>query len=264
MRGVLLFVLILFGHAQVACYAAAIHDAAKKGDIEAIAAALDSGADANESDGLVTPLYIVAMRSNLEATRLLIKRGADVNLATKYGMPLHAAAKVGCLDCVKLLVEAGADANALTPDREPPVHFAKKFGNPDVADYLFSNGYQVPVSPPVSAMLGSADPVRGKTLFKKGCGSCHDVAPNMRVRYGPSLWGIVGRPRASIAKFQYSQSLMAAGGNWDYEELNGFISDPRRVLPGTDMDAKGYQDLKDRADLIVYLRSLSQNPVALP
>ena len=244
--------------------AAVSHDAAKKNDIAGLAAALDGGADVNESDGLGTPLYIAAIRGNPEATRFLIERGADVNFPNEFGTPLHAAAKVGCLACVKLLVEAGADANALTPAREPPIHFARKFGHLDVADYLFRNGYQIPVANPVSAMLRGANPVKGKALFMRGCGGCHDPTANMRIRYGPPLWGIVGRPRASIAKFRYSQTLVEAGGSWTYEELNSFISDPRRVLPGTDMDAKGYQESGDRADLIIYLRSLSDTPEVFP
>jgi cytochrome c len=244
--------------------AAAIHDAAKNDDIAGLAVALDSGADVNEGDRLGAPLYIAAIRGNVEATRYLINHGADVNLPTEFGTPLHAAAKVGCLACVKLLVEAGADVNALTAAREPALHFARKFGHSDIADYLFWNGYQVPVAPSISAMLDRADPLKGKTLFLRGCGGCHDPTPNMRIRYGPPLWGIVGRPRASIAKFRYSQTLMEAGGRWNCEELNSFISDPRRVLPGTDMDAKGYQKLEDRADLIVYLRSLGQTPEVIP
>ena len=57
---------------------------------------------------------------------------------------------------------------------------------------------------------------------------------------------------------------MEAEGNWDYEELNRFIADPMRVLPGTDMEAHGYQKLEDRADLIAYLRTLSDSPEPLP
>ena len=57
---------------------------------------------------------------------------------------------------------------------------------------------------------------------------------------------------------------MEAGGSWDYEELNRFIADPMRVFPGTDMEAKGYQKLEDRADLIAFLRTLSDSPVPLP
>ncbi len=247
----------------IATKAGAIHDATKKDDIAGIAAALDAGADANENDGLVTPLYIAAIRGKPESVSLLIKRGADAHLATELGMPLHAAAKAGCLACVKLLVEAGADVNALTLKREPAIHFAKKFGYSEVADYLFTHGHITPVPPPISEKLINADPMKGKSLFLKGCAGCHDATANMMKRYGPPLWGIVGRPRASIAKFKYSLPLMEAGGSWNYEELNGFISDPRRYFPGTEMEAEGYQNIEERADLIAYLRSLSENPVAL-
>jgi cytochrome c len=65
MRGFLLFVLILFGHIPVASHAAAIHDAAKKGDVAGIAAELDAGADINAIDGGATPLYFAARRGTL-------------------------------------------------------------------------------------------------------------------------------------------------------------------------------------------------------
>ena len=264
MRANLLVLLLCFWLFPLEANAAAIHDAVKKGDIAGIAAAIAAGADVNESDGLVIPLYLSAIRGNAEAVKLLIERGADVNLPTEFGMPLHGAATTGCLDCVKLLVEAGADVNAITPYREPAIHLATKFGFSDIADYLLKHGYVVPVPPPISAKLKSADPLKGKTLFLKGCAECHDAAADMRIRVGPPLWGIVGRPKASNAKFKYSPSLMKAGGKWDYEELNGFIADPRRVIPGLLMAAKGYQDLEDRADLIAYLRTLSDNPESLP
>ena len=69
--------------------AAAIHDAAKKGDIAAIAAALDAGANVNESDGLATPLYYAVNRQHLEAAKLLLERGANVNAISKIGGPPH-------------------------------------------------------------------------------------------------------------------------------------------------------------------------------
>jgi cytochrome c len=257
-------VLMCFCLGPLPAKAAAIHDAAKKGDMAGIAAALDGGADVNQIDGLVTPLYVAAINSNPEAVKLLITHGADVNLPTKFGEPLHAAAQRGCLACVKLLVEAGADVNALAPERKPAVHLAKKFGYSDVVDYLFKHGYIAPVPSPISADLNNADPSRGKTLFLRGCSGCHDATTKMKNGRGPHLWNIVGRPKASIATWTYSQPLQEAKGNWDYEELNGFISDPMRVLPGTDMEAKGYQNSEDRADLIAYLRTLSDSPEPLP
>lgn len=264
MRVKSIFFFVLFLIIAPTSQAAAIHDAAKKGDLAEIARALDGGADANEIAGLVTPLYVAAINGHLEAVQLLIARGADVNLSIKFGTPLHAAAQKGCLACVKLLVEAGADVNALAPERKPVIHLAKKFGYSDVADYLVKHGYIFPVPPPISGKLNSADPIKGKTLFLRGCSGCHDATSKMKNGRGPHLWNIVGRPKGSIATWSYSKVLLEAKGNWDYEALNGFIFDPMRVMPGTDMEAHGYQKLEDRADLIAYLRSLSQNPGALP
>lgn len=259
----LVFLMCLF-LSPIPAKAAALHDAAKKGDIAGIVAALDSGADVNEIAGLVTPLYVATINTNIEAMKLLIERGADVNLPAKFGAPLHAAAQRGCLDCVKLLVNAGADVNALTPERKPAIHLAKKFGYSEVADYLVIHGYINPVPPPVSPKLNGADLIKGKKLFLGGCSGCHDGTAKMRNARGPHLWNIVGRPKASIPTLKYSQALKEMGGAWDYEELNRFIADPMRVLPGTDMEAHGYQKLEDRADLIAYLRTLSDAPAPLP
>jgi cytochrome c len=55
-----------------------------------------------------------------------------------------------------------------------------------------------------------------------------------------------------------------AGGTWTFEELNLFISNPARALPGTDMLFSGLQDEKQRVDLIAYLRTLSDTPSPLP
>ncbi len=174
--------------------AAAIHDAAKKGDVAALTAALDSGAEINASDGIATPLYYAIDRAHLEAAKMLIGRGADANVAAKWGPPLlaaaesgkpefvkllldagadaavvfkgqtalHAVARNGCLDCVVALVEKGADVNALTSLRQPPIHFAREKGHEAVADYLLSHGYVFPAPPPVSSRLAVADPVQGR------------------------------------------------------------------------------------------------------
>jgi cytochrome c len=89
MRMVLSFLLlVIVGLAST--HAAALHDGARNGDVAAIAAALDGGADVNANDGS-TALYIAARRGHLEAVRLLIERGADVNAQTRSGTALLAA-----------------------------------------------------------------------------------------------------------------------------------------------------------------------------
>jgi cytochrome c len=48
-----------------------LHDAAKIGDMKAISAALDKGADVNESDGIATPLYLAVAGGHVEAVKQL-------------------------------------------------------------------------------------------------------------------------------------------------------------------------------------------------
>ena len=94
--------------------AAPIHDAAKKGDVPAITAALEAGADVNESDGLATALWYAARRGHEDAAKLLIARGADVNLTTKSsGPPLLGAIERRNGILVKLLLASGANPNGL-------------------------------------------------------------------------------------------------------------------------------------------------------
>ncbi len=81
---------------------------------------------------------------------------------------------------------------------------------------------------------------------------------------GPNLWGVVGRQRASEPGFNYSGAMKAKGGNWTIEDLNQFITNPRGFIPGTNMTFAGIPRGSDRADVITYLNSLSDNPAPLP
>ena len=81
MREVLLFILLVLVHIPIVSHAAAIHDAAMKGDVAAITAALDAGAGVDESDGSATPLYLAVRGGHIAAAKLLMERGADVNAA---------------------------------------------------------------------------------------------------------------------------------------------------------------------------------------
>src|SRR2546429_445311 len=81
---------------------------------------------------------------------------------------------------------------------------------------------------------------------------------------GPNLWGVIGRPKASEAGFNYSAALKAKGGTWAIDDLNQFINNPRGYIPGTNMTFAGIQRGGERADVIAYLNSLSDNPAPLP
>ena len=58
--------------------------------------------------------------------------------------------------------------------------------------------------------------------------------------------------------------LAGVGGAWGYEELNGFLLKPKKFAPGTKMAFAGLKKAHDRANLIAWLRTLSDSPRPLP
>ena len=65
-----------------------IHEAVRKGNIEAVKQHLDSGTDVNlKGDQMKwTPLHWAASKVHNETAKLLIKKGADVNAVNKEGL----------------------------------------------------------------------------------------------------------------------------------------------------------------------------------
>jgi len=116
---------------------------------------------------------------------------------------------------------------------------------------------------PIEQLLANADMKRGENSAKK-CQACHTFNKGGRNLVGPNLWGVVGRQRASEPGFNYSGAMKAKGGNWTIEDLNQFITNPRGFIPGTNMTFAGIPRGSDRADVITYLNSLSDNPAPLP
>jgi cytochrome c len=116
---------------------------------------------------------------------------------------------------------------------------------------------------PIEQLLANADLGRGENAAKK-CAACHTFNKGGRPLVGPNLWGVVGRPRASEAGFNYSAALKSKGGNWTIDELNQFIANPKSTVPGTNMTFAGVPRATERADIIAYLNSLSDNPAPLP
>lgn len=121
-----------------------------------------------------------------------------------------------------------------------------------------------PTIEPVLPLLADADVAKGEQVFKQ-CATCHDVTQGGPNKVGPNLWNIVGAPHAHAEGYNYSSAMQALHDKpWTYEDLNHFLLSPRGYIPGTKMTFAGVRRVQDRADVIAYLRTLSDNPAPLP
>jgi cytochrome c len=122
---------------------------------------------------------------------------------------------------------------------------------------------QQPAEVPLAQLLANADSKRGEQTAQV-CQACHSFEKGGPTKIGPNLWGIVGRMRASIAGFDYSNGMKSKGGTWTLEDLNTFLTSPSSFVPGTKMTFAGIPQGGRRADVLAYLNTLSDNPAPLP
>ena len=115
----------------------------------------------------------------------------------------------------------------------------------------------------ISSLLASASFKKGEKIFNK-CGACHNYKKDSKSKIGPNLWDLINRPKASVSGFAYSKALSEYGGKWTFEELDEFLYKPKEYINGTKMIFSGLNNFKDRADLILWLRQQSNNPIPLP
>ena len=130
-----------------------------------------------------------------------------------------------------------------------------------------AGGEAAPAEESVLPLLASADPAAGEAVFKR-CAACHTPEQGGPNKVGPNLWDIVDRPVASHEGFSYSGAMkeFAEGGQntWTYDHLDHFLLNPKGLVPGTAMSFAGLKNVQDRADLIAYLHTLSDQPAPLP
>ena len=112
-------------------------------------------------------------------------------------------------------------------------------------------------------LLSLGDIAHGEKVFKK-CSACHMVAADGKNMIGPNLWGVIGRNAGSISDYNYSKAMIAYGKEWSFEEMNAYLIKPQAYIKGTKMAFAGLRKEKDRASVILFMNSKSNNPKPLP
>ena len=114
---------------------------------------------------------------------------------------------------------------------------------------------------PLAERLAQADPGVGASLFGP-CATCHTIGKNAGDRYGPGLYGVLGKPVGHASeRFATTAALQALGGTWDFAKMDDWLASPKHLVPQTRMAFPGMPNGVDRADLIAYL---NENGSRLP
>ena len=108
-----------------------------------------------------------------------------------------------------------------------------------------------------SARAESGDASRGQQDFR-ACAPCHSLEPDRNMT-GPSLANLWGRKAGGLSSFdRYSDALESSGIIWDDRALDGWLTDPQRMVPDNEMPFEGIKDARVRADLLAFLKDATK------
>jgi ankyrin repeat protein len=119
----------------------ALHRAASRGHLNAVALLLDRGAKVDATDGEgVTPLILASYRGQTEVVKLLLERGADVNAREKRNglSSLSHAVGRGDKELVKVLLAHGANPLLKSADGRTALERAEANGATEIVALLKS------------------------------------------------------------------------------------------------------------------------------
>ena len=107
------------------------------------------------------------------------------------------------------------------------------------------------------ALAREGDASHGQQDFR-ACAPCHSLEPDRNMT-GPSLAGLWGRKAGGLSSFErYSDALKSSRIIWDDRALDGWLTDPQRMVPDNDMPFGGIKDARVRADLLAFLKEATK------
>ncbi len=106
-----------------------------------------------------------------------------------------------------------------------------------------------------SAYASTGDAAKGKDLFAR-CTVCHTAEKGGPNRVGPNLFGVVGRKAGTLPGYSYSTAMKNSGITWSQENLEVYLLNPSKMVPGNKMPFAGFSDHQQAEDVAAYLATL--------
>lgn len=206
--------------------------AAQAGDLDAVNALLEAGADPNQFDfpGF-TPLYFAAQNGHTEIVRALLEAGANPNIQTDDGVtPLFKTIQIGGdrhIEIVRALIEAGADLNIqdyniYAISGRTPLHMAAIEGYTDIARALIEAGADLNIQDddgwtPLFEAIGAENTEIVRALI--------DTGADLNIREHNDIEsGVVGRAPLHLAATvgdEIVRALINAGADLNVQDGGG-------------------------------------------
>jgi ankyrin repeat protein len=243
--------------------ATALHEAAKRDDVEMAARLIGAGANVDAANRYgVRPLSIAATNGSARMIELLLNAKADPEAAIGDGeTALLSAARSGNLEAVKLLIEHGAKVNAKESWRgQTALMWAAAEGHVPVTQALIAAGAELNArsksgfTPFLFAVReGRAGVV--DTLLKAGVSVNEALPPSMRRGGGSAGHGSTALMLAvTNAHFELASKLLDAGADPN-EGVQGWtalhlISDIRKPGAGSNDPAPPGSGSMDSLELV--------------
>ncbi len=170
--------------------------------------------------------------------------------------------------------EEGAKEAATEPASDAPkseeTQTADTTGGQSGTEASTTESGQTAAAPPsggseLDKMIAAADPEAGKKVARK-CTACHTFDKGGKAKVGPNLYDIIGQKAGAVEGFKFSKAMVAKGDEgftWSYQNLDDYLANPKKVVPGTKMTFPGLRKPEQRADVIAYMRTFSDDPPPL-